>query len=214
MSDVVEPVRFYFSFRSPYSWLAFVRAPRALDGLPVRIEYLPVFPPPDFPNDPAAVPNKLKYILQDVTRIAEAWGMSTMPPASVDTAWERPHAAFVYAQDQGRGYDFALELFSARFQRAQDVGADSVMQEVATKVGLDPAGLLAAADDVAYQTRVVEGMIKAATEDSIFGVPLFVYRGEPFWGNDRIEWLLRAIRSAHGLPITDLRADFMRPVLP
>ena len=31
----------------------------------------------------------------------------------------------------------------------------------------------------------------------MFGVPLFVYRGEPFWGNDRIEWLVRAIRTAH-----------------
>ena len=55
-------------------------------------------------------------------------------------------------------------------------------------------------------------MIQGAQEDSIFGVPYFVYRGEPFWGNDRIEWLVRAVRIAHGMPVVDLARDLLAPL--
>ncbi len=41
------------------------------------------------------------------------------------------------------------------------------------------------------------------SEDGLFGVPTFVYRGETFWGNDRIEWLIRAVRRGAGVPEDD-----------
>ena len=38
--------------------------------------------------------------------------------------------------------------------------------------------------------------IRAEAEaDGAFGVPFLIYKGENFWGNDRIEWLVRAIRG-------------------
>jgi 2-hydroxychromene-2-carboxylate isomerase len=43
-------------------------------------------------------------------------------------------------------------------------------------------------------------------------VPYFVYRGETFWGNDRIDWLVRAIRRAHGMPVVDLSRDVLAPL--
>jgi 2-hydroxychromene-2-carboxylate isomerase len=207
-----EPIRFYFSFRSPYSWLAFLRIDQAIEKLPVELQYLPVFPPPNFANDPTAVPNKLKYIQQDIARIAEAYGYATGDQPPLDCEWVRPHAAFVYAQDQGKAKAFSLGLYEARFGRGLDVGDDAVMKQVGRACGLDADALVAAAGDAAYQTRVVQGMIQGVQEDSIFGVPYFVYRGETFWGNDRIEWLVRAIRRAHGLPVVDLSRDMLAPL--
>jgi 2-hydroxychromene-2-carboxylate isomerase len=214
MAQELEPVRFYFSFRSPYSWLAFERIERAFRDVPVQLSYLPVFPPPNYPNDPAAVPNKLKYVLFDVARQAAEYGFAAMkPPSVIDTEWVRPHAAFVYAQDQGRGHAFGLAMSRARFCEGLDVGDNAVVRAIAKRLEIDPDATVAASDDVAYQTRVVEGMIQGATEDSIFGVPLFVYKGEPFWGNDRIEWLLRAIKKANGQSVPSLREDCLKPVL-
>lgn len=207
-----EPVRFYFSFRSPYSWLALLRAPAALASLPVRLEYLPVFPPPNFPNDPTAVPNKAAYIGHDMARIAQAYGLPFKLPAKLDCDWIRPHAAFVYALDRGKGLEFARALFDARFGRGLDVGDDAVMGEAATAVELEAAPLVAAASDEGYQTRVVQGMIQAAQEDGIFGVPYFVYRGERFWGNDRVDWLVRSIRRENGMPVVDLTGDCLQPL--
>ena len=39
-------IRFYFSFRSPYAWLAAERLEPELGGLGVPIERIPVYPTP------------------------------------------------------------------------------------------------------------------------------------------------------------------------
>lgn len=209
MTDVV---RFYFSFRSPYSWLAFLRIGPALAKLPVTLDRIPVFPPPNFPNDPAVVPNKVAYITKDVGRIAKAYGVPYEIPAKLDCDWVRPHAAFVRAKDEGAGDAFGRALYAARWERGLDVGENVVMADAARAVGLDADAILAAAGDEAFHKRVWEGMIQAAGEDGIFGVPYFVYRGERFWGNDRIEWLVRAIRESHEIPVADLSEDFLTPL--
>ena len=35
-----------------------------------------------------------------------------------------------------------------------------------------------------------------AGTDGVFGFPFFLFRGQRFWGNDRIEWLVRAIQAS------------------
>ena len=196
----MDTVRFYFSFRSPYAWLAFHKTEPALSGLPVELEYVPTFPPPDFPNDPAAVPAKLEYIIQhDVPRLATAYGLQVQPPAELDVDWIRPHAMWVYAADQGRGLAFGKGVFAARFSRGQSLADDAVLGAIASEVDLDPEKTLRAADDDAYQARVRQSLAQSA-EDGVFGVPFYVYRSELFWGHDRIAWLVRSICRANSLP--------------
>jgi 2-hydroxychromene-2-carboxylate isomerase len=212
MTAVPDDVRFYFSFRSPYSWLALVRIDAALADLPVKLEYVPVFPPPNFANDPTAVPNKLAYIQQDVARIAAAYGLPFKMSDKLDCEWVRPHASFLYASDRGTGPAFARGAFDARFSRGMDLGDDAVLAEIGAGVGLDAQAVIAAARDPELQTRVVQGMMRGVQEDSIFGVPYFVHRGERYWGNDRIDWLVRAIKRAHGMQVADLTRDLTQPV--
>lgn len=216
MSDVANPesVRFYFSFRSPYSWLALHRVHAALEPAGVAIEYVPVFPPPDYANDPLKFPLKIAYYREDVSRIARAYGYGFAIPDPFDCNWLRPHAAWCYAAEQGRGPEFAKAMSDARFVRGENLGDDAVVGACARAVGLEAAATVAAQDTLTYQERLMNGMIRGATEDNIFGVPLFVYRGERFWGNDRIEWLLRRISEHRGLAVADLASGPMRPIYP
>lgn len=209
-SAAMETIDFYFSFRSPYAWLAFHRIDRVLTGLPVRLHRVPVFPVGAFPNDPARVPLKLDYLLADVTRIATAYGLPVRFADSAGTQWIRPHAAYAYADAQGRGEAFACVLFAARFSHGRDVGDDAVLGDAASAAELDPTALVQAADDPAVQQRVMTGMI-GAKNAGVFGVPTFVYRGTRFWGNDRLEWLRRTIEQDLGQAVPDLTADPSAP---
>lgn len=194
----MDTVRFYWSFRSPYAWLAFHQAEPALSDLPVELEYLPFFPPPDFPNDPAAVPSKLEYIIRhDIPRLAEAYGLPIQPPAELDVDWIRPHAMWVYASDRDKGLEFGKGVFAARFSRGQSL-TDAVLGSIAREVDLDPEKTVQSGDDADHQARVAQGLAQAQ-QDGVFGVPFFIYRGERFWGHDRLGWLVRAIRRAHDL---------------
>ena len=205
-APLMETLTFYFSFRSPYSWFAYHRLARVFDGVPVRVERVPVFPPPDFPNDPAAMPGKLHYLVADVQRIASAYGLTVRWPEKTDTEWMRPHAAYLHAADAGRGDAFALALYAARFSRGEDVVRDEVIAGAATAAEVDPVATLRAGDDPAVHQRVLEGMGRAL-QDGIFGVPYFVYGEQRFWGNDRLEWLVRAVRENAGQPVPDLQSD-------
>ena len=54
-----QSIRFYFSFRSPYAWLAAELLESELGDLGVPIARIPIFPTPEnFPNDPSVMPNK------------------------------------------------------------------------------------------------------------------------------------------------------------
>jgi 2-hydroxychromene-2-carboxylate isomerase len=202
--QTARALRFYFSFRSPYSWLAMHRVQLAAAHGDLAVEYIPVFPPPDFPNDPTKIPAKAAYIRLDVERQARAYGLSCKSPEQFDCQWARPHAAFLYALDQGSGPSFAKLAFEARFGRGESLGDDAVIAACARAAGLDPAATLAAQDDKALQERVVLGMIQGVQEDGLFGVPLFVLQGERFWGNDRVEWLLRRVDELRGHAVPDL----------
>lgn len=194
----METIKFYFSFRSPYAWLAFHRLEHAFAGLPVKVRRIPVFPPQEFPNDPSAVPAKLAYLVHDVARIAAAYGLRVKWPKVGATEWMAPHAAHVYASDCDKGDAFALAALAARFSEGRDLGDPDVLGEVARACGLDAAATLRAGDDPAFHERVMQGLMEAFG-DGIFGVPFFVYGEQKFWGNDRLEWVRRAVcqRSAN-----------------
>ena len=147
MSDVIDQssIRFYFSFRSPYAWLAAERLDSELGGLGVPIERIPIFPTPEtFPNDPSAVPNKVRYIGQDILRLARERGLKVRFPSSVDTDWALPHAAFLGAERHGAGQRFMVEAFRKRYCEGLDLGEDAVVADAAKKAGLDPDAMLAA----------------------------------------------------------------------
>ena len=193
-------VRFYWSFRSPYAWFAVHRVETVLAGLPVTLEWIPVFPPPDpsaMVNNPTNVPAKIRYIWEDSQRFADAYGLEFKQPEQMDTEWARPHTAFLYAESQGRGPAFAKEAFAARFTRGEDLADDQVLSRIAALVGLDADKVTSAARDATLSERLGDGF-KAFFADEAFGVPTFIYRNEMFFGNDRLEWLVAAIERGVG----------------
>lgn len=210
-----HPVRFYFSFRSPYAWLAFERLAR-LGSDRIAWSFVPTWPRPGPDGqlrDPVAGADKRAYTVHDVLRQATALGLAMQPPGDLDCDWARPHAAFLEGEARGKPFDTALALFRARWQRRAALDDDQVLRTAATEAGLDPERFLAAADDPEHR-RELDRRLRHARDDGLMGVPFFVLeqpdrsRGrQRFFGNDRIEWLLRAIAQAEGEPVPDLAED-------
>lgn len=66
--------------------------------------------------------------------------------------------------------------------------------ELANASGLDGARLHAEASDPALAAREA-ALTREAVTRQLFGAPFYFYRGEPFWGQDRLEHLDLAIAS-------------------
>ncbi len=204
-------VRLYFSFRSPYSWLALYRIYHIQSDLPVDFELIPCFPPPDSGETLNYSEGKKRYILEDIKRFTDAYGLELNWPEPFDTDWKRPHSSFVYANEQSAGMDFCLNAYNARFGKGLDIGRDDVIMGLAEASRIDPDKTVKAADDSKIHRSIMKGMLRG-NRDGLFGVPLFVYDGRKYWGNDRIEWMVRDIYQKEGRVLPDLKEDpFQRP---
>ncbi len=188
--ETLPSLDFYFSFRSPYAWLAFNRLSRLKDNLPVSLYYRPILRQPTL--DSTTNPHKTSYIIEDVTRFAKSYGLTLRWPEIIDTDWLRPHSAFLYALDQGRPVEFALAAFAARFSQGEDLGQNDTLSTIAEQCGLPVNEVIKSADDSLYQQRLHD-ITHSSRQQGIFGVPFFVFNDQRFWGNDRIEWLLEEI---------------------
>ena len=94
----------------------------------------------------------------------------------------------VEAQRRGKGIDFAYEVSHLLFGGATDWDQGEHLQNAVSRAGLDLDTLDSAIIDGA-QLEEIESNQKALENAGHWGVPTFVYEGEPFFGQDRIDTL-------------------------
>lgn len=197
MSDT--PIRFHYSLRSPYAWLAAEHALRA--DLPVKPIPSLAFAQGTVFADPAANPTRLAYIVEDVARLAARQGLKLAPPAPTpDAAWPAVHAAAEVAQRAGAGLAFIARAGRARWTERADLADPEVIAQLAGELGLDGAAAAAAMGDAALQAEMEAAYLPVIEADGVFGVPLFAFDGPDgrrhrYWGQDRMAMMLEDARA-------------------
>ena len=187
-------IDFFFSFRSPYSYLA---APRAFE-LPERFDVELLFRGviPMAMRGQSVPREKGLHTLRDVKREAKRLGM---PFGRIhDPLGEGAMRCLLVAEhavDVGREREFVLEASRGIWAEAMDVASDAGLRSICERAGLDWDACTAALEDKALRERV-DADTEALAELGHWGVPVFVLGGEPFWGQDRIEDLEAALRAA------------------
>jgi len=184
-----KKVRFYFAYNSPYSFLANSRLERELAPFGAEVEYRPVYSPRTGGGPDLSSP-KLKYLFEDVQRFADAYGLSLNPGPFADT--RKACLGFFFANERGRGKAYHDGVYGARWLDGKDIGDEGTLAEVAERGSLPRAEFLAALTDSRY-AAALDASNQGAQADEVFGFPFFLYGGQRFWGNDRIEWLVRAL---------------------
>lgn len=194
MDKSIEPVRLYFAFRSPYSWMATERIAQAgISVDPIAFVKPPADTPP--PN-PITSPAKGAYVARDVVRLAKRLSFDFALPDPFDIDFARPNNVFQLAKEEDKALSFMLAAYRARFVGGRNISEDEVLCDIAVEAGLDPDATLVAADSADLRARSLMELEKTLETDQPFGVPFFVFQGEPFWGQDRVDLLLEAVRRA------------------
>jgi 2-hydroxychromene-2-carboxylate isomerase len=182
-------VRFYFAYNSPYAFLANTRITTVLSPSGATLVYRPVYSPRTG-GGPDITSSRLRYMFEDVVRFAEAYGLQLDPGPFADT--RQACLGFLYAEAEGKGCPYHDAVYAARHLQGRDIGATDTLAEIAAGAGLERAAFLAALDDPRWEAALAASNADAE-RDEVFGFPTFVYSGKRFWGNDRIEWLVREI---------------------
>ena len=189
-----EPIEYFFSYRSPYSYLSVPRVYALPDSYAVNIVYRGVIP---MVMRGQAVPReKGIHTLRDTKREANALGMPFGPVYDpVGEGAMRCLLVGEYAVDKGLEREFLLSASQGIWSEAVDVSTDKGLRLVAERAGLDWEGVQSAVENEAYRSRV-DGNVAALEGHDHWGVPTFVFRDEIFWGQDRIVDLEVALKAA------------------
>ena len=188
-----DHVTFYFAYNSPYAFLASSRIEAALAGLGPTLDYKPLYSPRTGGGTPDFTSPRMQYLLEDVRRFAAAYQLELAPGPFADTG--QACRGFLFADSADTGLAYHDLVYRARWLEGKDIGDAETLIEIADRCGLDRGGFRDAIDDTSpYAATLLE--IRAEAEaDGVFGIPFFLYNGQKFWGNDRIDWLVRAIRG-------------------
>ena len=183
----LPPLEMYYSFRSPYAYLALARTYEIADAFGLKLEVKPVLP---MVMRGLKVPKaKLLYIVKDANREAERLEVPFGKVAdAVGDGAERCIAAFYYAKSEGRERDYLLAAGQAIFAEAIDVATDEGMEIVADRSGLFWPDLKEALKKEEWRAWAKENR-DALTEAGLWGVPSFLIGDVVIWGQDR-DWLL------------------------
>ena len=202
---MAEAIDVYWSFRSPYSYLATPGLLQLKKDFDVDVNLRVVLPIAVRSKAALFDPSNMKpvmYILRDSFRRAEFLGLPYAFPQpdpvvqnrqTFQVAEEQPYIfrlsqLGVQAQRQGKGIEFAAHVSRLIWGGTVDWDQGDHLSNAAADAGLD---LTAMEKDIADGNHLeeVEANQKALDAAGHWGVPTMVVRGEPFFGQDRIDTL-------------------------
>lgn len=187
---------FYFDVISPASYIAFHRLPDLHDLTGASVNWKPMFlggvMKATGNRPPGSVPAKGRYLLHDLQRCARFHGIpfhfnphfpfNTLPLMRASTA----------LLDDERFLPFATAAFNAIWQEQHDLSDNGMLRAWLQNEGFKT-------DD--FETMINEPGIKQQLTDTteeavrrgVFGAPTFFVGDEMFFGQDRMDYLARAL---------------------
>ena len=206
-------VDLFFSFRSPYSYLALPRTRKMIDDYDVMLNLRPVYPlavrvPGFFKR---ANPQFARYVVLDSSRVAKHENIPFRFPrpdpvvqdmTTLDVAENQPYIHRLTrlgaaAQREGRSLEFTEAISRVLWDgTVKGWNEGDHLARAASVAGFDLAAMDAAitADPDRYE-RIISGNEAAHAASGHWGVPTFVFENEPFFGQDRIDMLIWRMES-------------------
>jgi 2-hydroxychromene-2-carboxylate isomerase len=196
MQDQRPEVKMYSDYKSPYAYLGFDPGMALEQKFNVRVRWRPFQLKLKGKGERSVYSEyKVKYSYLDARRWANMrpGGLVIKGPLKVyDTT--PALVGGLFAEKQGRLVEYSRTVFDKFFKRELEVDQSDAVAALVASMGMSETDYRAylAGDGM----RDYEAAQEEASRDSIFGVPIFVFKGEPFWGHDRIPLLERRLTEA------------------
>jgi 2-hydroxychromene-2-carboxylate isomerase len=206
-------VDLFFSFRSPYSYLALTGTRKMIAEYDVAVNLRPVYPlavrvPGFFKR---TNPQFAKYVVLDSMRVAKHENIPFRFPrpdpivqdmTTLDVAEHQPHIHRLTrlgaaAQPEGRSLAFTDAISRVLWDgTVKGWNEGDHLARAAAAAGFDLAAMdtAIAADPDRYEA-VIKDNETAHAASGHWGVPTFAFDNEPFFGQDRIDLLIWRMES-------------------
>lgn len=193
---MTKSVEFFFDLGSPASYLAWTQLPALVARTGAEIIYKPMLLGGVFKatgnQSPVAIPAKGRYMFADLQRAAMYYGVSMNfnPHFPVNTLMLMRGAAGYLGSE--RFNDYINAIFNALWVNEKDVANPEVLTEVLSAAGFEPAEVLGLCESEEVKMRLKD-ITGDAIDRHVFGAPTFFVGDEMFFGQDRLDYVERAL---------------------
>ena len=187
-------VKMYSDYKSPYAYLAFDPAFALEERYRVRVRWIPFQLRIKGKGERSLYSEyKARYSYLDARRWAKARGLVIRGPLKV---YDTTPALIggLFAAEHGRVREYSRAAYERFFKRELEADQAEPVAALLETLGLSAEEFtryLAEEGARAYERAQEE-----AATDHVFGVPIFLFEGEPFWGHDRLPVLEQRLAEA------------------
>jgi 2-hydroxychromene-2-carboxylate isomerase len=197
-------ITYYMSVTSPWTYLGSARFAaiarkhgHTVDIKPAR--FGEVFAKTGGLPLPKRSPERRAYRLMDMKRWRDHLGIPVnLEPKHFPTDDSPASRLVIAAKLAGKdAHALATEIGKALWEKEQNITETAVLETCARNVGLDAAAILKAGPPEAELSALHDTYTAEAISRGVFGAPSYVLEsGEIFWGQDRLDFLDRALARA------------------
>ena len=199
-----KPCTYYFAPQSPFAYLGHARFVALAQRAGARVALRPcdmgkIFTVSGGVPLAQRAPQRQAYRLAELARWSRYLQLPltlqpTFFPVSGDAA-----ARLIIAADIAHGADRALALTGAIMQAVwveqKNIADRQSLQQIAELLEFDGSALLKSSDTPTVATQY-QANTDAAIAAGVFGAPWFVVDGDGFWGQDRLDFVERALQTS------------------
>jgi 2-hydroxychromene-2-carboxylate isomerase len=190
----MKTLEFFYDVGSPWTYLAFSKIETLAAEHGALLTFRPILVGGVFnavnedvyrmraqPN-----PRKARYHAKDLQDWARLYGLVIRWPTVFPLNSVKAMRGALVAEERDRLVPWSRACFEAYWGRDQDLAQDAVLEQIAVRVGLDPAWLLARIAKPEMKEK-----LRSNTDELVarggFGSPtLFVNQSDMYFGNDRL----------------------------
>ena len=196
---MTRSIDYYFSVISPWSYLGDARLRAIASRHQAILNHKPISPTTVFSRTGGLQlkdrsDQRKAYRMQELTRWRDHLGIElTLEPRFFPANDQLAHGAVVAARQSGEDpSELVHALMRACWVEDQDIADPSVVSAALMAVGLDVEKLITLAKSEASRNEV-DANTEEAISRGVFGVPAYLIGDQLFWGQDRLNFVERAL---------------------
>lgn len=199
-----KTIDYYYALVSPWSFMGHQRLIDMAKRHGAAINFKPINVGKLFPSTGGSLfkdrhPARLAYRLVELDRWNKhlGFGLNVQPKffPVPDTL-----AACVTIAAGGKGHDMgslSLAFMRATWKEERNLADAATVQDIADEQGLDGKALVAEAGEHSPSFQQWLANTDEAIAKGAHGVPWYLFEGEPFWGQDRLDFLQRKLEGVN-----------------
>ena len=197
----MSEIDFWFSIGSTYTYLSVNRISEIAKKENLSIIWKPfsvrkiMMDMDNIPFTPPSKKVKSVYMWRDIERRAKFYGFEAKVPAPYPLKeFDLANQIAILGMNEGWGVDYVTTTYKRWFQQGKEPATEPNLSEILNELNLNKDEISKNANSEEIKSQYLQNTDNAY-KLGVFGSPTFIYKGEVFWGDDRLEDCIKWIDS-------------------